>query len=224
MTEPDLKPCPFCGGEVTTGKLIHTITHVDNEVKCPIEGMGFTNVTLWNTRPEPAGAETLQSRVDPWLEECFGAEISRDKVERNHRFLEEAIELVQSTGCTKSEALQLVDYVYGRAVGDPAQEVGGVMLTLAALCLANGLDMHQCGETELARVWTMVEKIREKQATKPKNSPLPQHTETISVQEAAQVLFEDPKAVRRLAAGGITGGSCGVSAILRAMAKEQAGS
>lgn len=58
MTEPDLKPCPFCGGEVTTGKLVHTITHVDNEVNCPLEGMGFTNVTLWNARPEPTGAET----------------------------------------------------------------------------------------------------------------------------------------------------------------------
>jgi hypothetical protein len=49
------------------------------------------------------------------------------------------------------------------------------MVTLAALCLAQGIDMHECGETELARVWTKVENIRAKQAAKPKNSPLPQH-------------------------------------------------
>lgn len=59
---------------------------------------------------------------------CFGATISRDKAERNHRFLEEALELVQACGCTESEAAQLVAYVYGRPAGDPPQEVGGVMV------------------------------------------------------------------------------------------------
>ena len=46
-------------------------------------------------------------------------------------------------------------------------------LTLAALCLAQGLDMHAAAETELARIWTKVEQIRAKQAAKPKHSPLP---------------------------------------------------
>lgn len=118
-------------------------------------------------------AITFQNRVQPWLLACFGAEIAADKAERNHRFLEESLELVQSCGCTASEAHQLVDYVFGRPVGEPAQEAGGVMVTLAALCLANSLDMHEAGETELARIWTKVEAIRAKQAAKPKHSPLP---------------------------------------------------
>uniref|UniRef100_A0A6M3MHP8 Uncharacterized protein n=1 Tax=viral metagenome TaxID=1070528 RepID=A0A6M3MHP8_9ZZZZ len=122
----------------------------------------------------PSTPASFQSRVQPWLLQCFGAEIAADRVERNHRFLEESLELVQSLGCTDSEAHQLVDYVFGRPVGEPAQEVGGVMVTLAALCLANGLDMHSAGETELARIWTKVEKIRAKQAAKPKHSPLPE--------------------------------------------------
>ena len=122
----------------------------------------------------PQAQPTFQQRVQPWMMACFGAEISADRKERNHRFLEEAVELVQSCGCTQSEAHQLVDYVFGRPVGEPAQEVGGVMVTLAALCLANDLDMHQAGETELARIWTKVEAIRAKQAAKPKHSPLPQ--------------------------------------------------
>lgn len=121
----------------------------------------------------PVLADTFQNRVQPWLMECFGAMIAGDREERNHRFLEESLELVQALGCSASEAHQLVDYVYGRPVGDPPQEVGGVMVTLAALCLANGLDMHANGETELARIWTKVEKIRAKQAAKPKYSPLP---------------------------------------------------
>lgn len=119
--------------------------------------------------------ETFQQRVQPWLNECFGERIARDREERNHRFLEEALELVQACGCTASEAHQLVDYVFARPTGEPHQEIGGVMVTLAALCLANGLDMHTDGETELARIWTQVEAIRAKQAAKPKHSPLSEH-------------------------------------------------
>lgn len=114
-----------------------------------------------------------QERVDRWMQECFGPTISADVTERNHRLLEEALELVQCNGCTASEAHQLVDYVFSRPIGDPAQEVGGVMVCLAALCTAAALDMRACGETELDRVWTMVERIRAKQAAKPKHSPLP---------------------------------------------------
>lgn len=116
---------------------------------------------------------TFQQRVCPWLIECFGAAISTDTTERNHRFLEEAVELAQSCGCSASEAHQLVDYVFGRPKGEPTQEVGGVMVTLAALCLAHGMDMHQSAELELARIWDKVEQIRAKQQRKPSMSPLP---------------------------------------------------
>lgn len=127
-------------------------------------------------QPSPTPQAPFQQRVQPWLLECFGAEIAADRMERNHRFLEESLELVQSLGCTASEAHQLVDYVFGRPVGNPPQEVGGVMVTLAALCLASGLDMHEAGEVELARVNApgLAAKIRAKQAAKPKHSPLPQ--------------------------------------------------
>jgi NTP pyrophosphatase (non-canonical NTP hydrolase) len=127
-----------------------------------------SNLTAeWESTP-------FQERVDTWMEVCFGETISADKVERNHRFLEEALELVQACECTKEEAHQLVEYVYGRPTGEMNQEVGGVMVTLAALCLARGLDMHEAAETELRRIWTKIEQIRAKQAAKPKNSPLPQ--------------------------------------------------
>lgn len=117
----------------------------------------------------------FQASVQPWLIACFGEMIAGDREERNHRFLEEALELVQSCGCTASEAHQLVDYVYGRPVGELHQEVGGVMVTLAALCLANDADMHAAGWVELDRIWGKVEAIRAKQAAKPKHSPLPEH-------------------------------------------------
>lgn len=118
---------------------------------------------------------TFQKRVAPWVQEAFGPVIAADKMERNHRFFEEATELVQALGMTRGEAHQLVDYTFGRPDGVPGQEVGGVMVTLAALCIPSDLDMHASGETELARINNprVMAKIRAKQAAKPHHSPLP---------------------------------------------------
>jgi NTP pyrophosphatase (non-canonical NTP hydrolase) len=144
-----------------------------------LPAMGYAWVgDAWVATAAPAQPaaqpEPFQARMDKWLLACFGEVIARDKSERNHRFLEEALELVQSAGCTVHEAHQLVDYTYGRPAGDMRQEVGGVVTTLAALCQAQDIDMEQAAEDELARIWTKVEKIRAKQAAKPKHSPLPE--------------------------------------------------
>lgn len=141
---------------------------------------------------EAEGA-TFQQRVQPWMLACFGAKIAADRVERNHRFLEESLELVQACGCSASEAHQLVDYTFGRPIGEPMQEVGGVMVTLAGLCLANGIDMHNAGDVELRRVWTKVEQIRAKHDAKPKHSPLP-------IKAATAVVHTDDLAVDRFSA------------------------
>jgi NTP pyrophosphatase (non-canonical NTP hydrolase) len=118
---------------------------------------------------------TFQERVQEWIIYCFDKKIAEDKIERNHRFLEESLELVQACGCTQEEAHCLVDYVYGRSTGEADQEIGGVMVTLAALCSAHKHDMYLAAEDELARIWNpaLIDQIRQKQAGKPKNSPLP---------------------------------------------------
>lgn len=118
---------------------------------------------------------THQNRVAAWMTECFGEEISSDKVERNDRFIEEALELAQATGYTADRAHALVRYVYGRPAGEPGQEVGGVMVTLAALCNVHGIDIEAEATREVDRITTpeMVAKIRAKQASKPTGSALP---------------------------------------------------
>lgn len=117
----------------------------------------------------------FQTEVGDWLLRCFGKQIAFDVTERNHRFLEEALELVQATGCTKQEAHNLVDYVFGRDVGEVTQEVGGTMVTLAALCFANDVDLNAAMLAELARINLpdVILRIGEKQKTKPSMSPLP---------------------------------------------------
>lgn len=117
---------------------------------------------------------TFQTSVYNWGLTCFGASIINDRVERNHRFLEEALELVQAAGCTATEAHALVDYVYSRPAGELAQELGGTMTTLASLANAHGLDMQAAGDAELQSCWERLEQIRAKQAAKPKHSPLPE--------------------------------------------------
>jgi hypothetical protein len=120
-----------------------------------------------------AVGDTFQARVQPWMMACFGPTISADKLERGDRLLEEVLELLQSVDYPRERIASLSSYVWSRPKGEPTQEVGGSMVTLAAFCLAHGLDMHAAGETELARIWTKVEAIRAKQAAKPTGSALP---------------------------------------------------
>lgn len=97
---------------------------------------------------------TYQDRVAEWMVTCFGADITNSLQERCFRFFEEAGELCQALGMTEQQARDLVAYTWSRDQGEPMQEVGGVMVTLAAMCHAAGLDMAAAGETELARIDT----------------------------------------------------------------------
>ncbi len=111
---------------------------------------------------------TYQARVAEWMLTCFGAEITNSLEERCLRFFEESAELCQALGMTEAQARDLVAYTWSREKGEPAQEVGGVMVTLAAACHAAGLDMVADGETELARINTpeTIDQIRRKHHAK----------------------------------------------------------
>ena len=125
----------------------------------------------------------FQKKAKAWYVKCFGHDPEYvdpltqeivNPIERRHRFLEEALELDQADGGTLSEVIELACYVHSREVGQFAQEVGGVKLTLAMLCEAHNVDMQDCAERELRRVWSKIDVIRQKEAAKPdKNGPLP---------------------------------------------------
>lgn len=123
-------------------------------------------------QPGEMGAGVQQD--DPRMVALAAAEQQVNDAAARRRERAERLGLVAAQQ-DEREAHQLVDYTFDRPIGELHQEVGGVMVTLAALCLASGEDMHAAGETELARIWTKVDKIRAKQAAKPKHSPLPEH-------------------------------------------------
>jgi len=169
------------GGHYTGRELRQVVTYILDDRLGPTMRQGFVVMGIASGEAIlAAAAPSFQARVLPWMLECFGEAILADGVERNYRFLEESLELVQATGLTRNEAHELVEYTFNRDVGDPHQEVGGVMVCLAALCICHGLDMHADGETELLRILRpeIIEKIRAKQATKPRYSPLPGYGST----------------------------------------------
>ncbi|MGY3054364.1 hypothetical protein ACVWYG_002571 [Pedobacter sp. UYEF25] len=129
-----------------------------------------------NNRADGGVLRNIQIRISKWMLICFNEKIAYDIDERSHRFLEEALELCQSVGTTKEEAILLVDYVFNRPTGETYQEVGGVMVTLGALCNAVGKNMEDCALTEIERIESpeVMERIRVKQQSKPPSSPLPQ--------------------------------------------------
>lgn len=110
----------------------------------------------------------FQAEVWDWMMRCFSDRTARSRRERAFRMLEEALELFQSLDCDVEDALRLVQYVYGRPVGVPEQEVGGLMMTLAALCGAAEVDLQKAAYNELWRVNTpeVLEKIRAKRAAR----------------------------------------------------------
>ncbi|WCK69907.1 hypothetical protein G6L96_008895 [Agrobacterium tumefaciens] len=133
---------------------------------------------------------SFQTNVFDWILACFGSEIASDKTERADRFTEEALELLQSVDYPIERIIALIGYVYGRAKGESKQETGGVMVTLASFCAIHDIDMAEAGETELARVWTKIDAIRAKQASKPTGSALPTTvSDSVSLQLFKYPLF-----------------------------------
>jgi len=107
-----------------------------------------------------------QEGVDGWMKVCFDEEVRTNVEERGDRLLEEVLELLQSKGYDRTRVSNLTEYVFNRPPGEPYQEVGGVMVTLAAYCTSVGIDMEQAGADELKRIWDKVPEIQAKQLKK----------------------------------------------------------
>lgn len=110
--------------------------------------------------------ESYQERVIKWVTDCFGPEYAVNTKERSMRLLEEVIELVQALGLSKDDVLKQVVWTYGRPVGEPEQEFGGVMFTLAALAACAAVDLKPIGEKQLNDNILNKDKIKEKHQLK----------------------------------------------------------
>lgn len=126
--------------------------------------------------------ESYQQRAHNWAIEAVGPSQATDVRTRMDRFIEEAIELAQSTGYDRERIAKLVDYVYGRPAGEPGQELGGVSITLACVASALGLYLEDAAEAEYVRVNRpdVIARVRSKQHDKSslyEAGPLPRDLE-----------------------------------------------
>jgi hypothetical protein len=111
----------------------------------------------------------FQLRTKLWMNKLPEEHMLWDDVqERAMRLLEEAHELVQSLGVSRERAAAVADYVYGRPVGDPEQEFGGVSVTLAVLANVTGISWERSAVRELERINKphIIEKIIGRQSEK----------------------------------------------------------
>lgn len=92
-----------------------------------------------------------QAAVLRWVKETFGLALLA-KEERVARLLEEAIELAQAEGFPAEKVGRIAAHVYSKEPGSPAQEVGGIGVTLLAYCASVGLSADQCEIREFERV------------------------------------------------------------------------
>lgn len=109
----------------------------------------------------------FQRLIAKWGDSCFGPEANRDVRIRRNVALEESVELFQALEGTEEEAVEILRRTFARPKGDPQQEIGGVLVTIALLAEARGESIETLALTELRRCEDNVDKIRAKRLTKP---------------------------------------------------------
>jgi hypothetical protein len=115
-----------------------------------------------------ASMQSFQVQWAIWMQHCYPIELINNPKEASQRFSEEAIEAMQAMEMTKDEVIAMVEYVFGREKGEPAQEAAGTLSCLATLCNQRKIDLGKAALADLNYCWENLEKIRAKNALKPK--------------------------------------------------------
>jgi len=111
--------------------------------------------------------EDAQAEVANWIHEAFGGVFNQDVKERSLRFLEEALEVVQSAGLSRADADKILTYVYTRPVEPQVStEIGGAFTTLCAVASCLQVDIGLAYSVDRNKRWENMDKIRAKQEMK----------------------------------------------------------
>jgi NTP pyrophosphatase (non-canonical NTP hydrolase) len=105
------------------------------------------------TKPAGTGLRSArQAQVFNWCVAAFGEAHALSLRQRGLRLAEEAIEAAQACEVDLEQLINLVRFVYTRPVGDLAQELGGIGVTVLALAAAANLDADGEEAREVTRV------------------------------------------------------------------------
>lgn len=86
-----------------------------------------------------------------WAKATFGA-VADDPIERAARMFEEATELAQGVGVPSDMLHKIVERTYSRPADTPFKEVGGLLVTVYALCARLQINPMHALETEVQRI------------------------------------------------------------------------
>lgn len=167
-----LKWCTVCGGAEITLPRHCPDRALTEEERALIEcgELQYFNGKWWRpntTVLHHASVATIQWRVGHWLLECVGKEVAEDLDERNHRFAEEAFELLQACGYTLDQLEAMARHVYVKEPGKVEVEAADVLICLVPLASAHGFDLGRVTMNRIDINWENIDKIREKNRTKP---------------------------------------------------------
>lgn len=93
-----------------------------------------------------------QQELADLVERIWGRANLINVAERVARLVEEAAELAQAEGLPFEFVLRIVRHVYAKLPGDPAQELGGLGVTLLAYAASKGLSADACEAAEVRRI------------------------------------------------------------------------
>jgi hypothetical protein len=103
--------------------------------------------------PDWKGYGIDQAVVEQWVRTTFGDKMFESKEERAARVFEEAAELYQVFGPgNRAKAHKIVDMVFDKKAGKLHNEIGGVLVTMLALCGNEGLRLDEMANKEITRI------------------------------------------------------------------------
>lgn len=105
-----------------------------------------------STEDLSGGRDRRQAETHAWCVAAFGDHDAWSIPQRGLRLVEEAIETAQACGCDPAMLHRLIDHVYAKPVGELAQELGGLGVTLLGLAHAAGISADEAERREVARV------------------------------------------------------------------------
>lgn len=92
-----------------------------------------------------------QQEVLDWATEMFGP-VARNLDERGARLAEEAIEVAHTAGVPIEVIIKIAERIYTKPKGEMRSEIGGVALTLDAICALVGTNPDWEAMQEFDRV------------------------------------------------------------------------
>jgi hypothetical protein len=154
---------------------------------------------------EKLNVTECEHRISNWLQSVLGTEVRTNLRERASRIVEEAIELAQVEGVTRSRCSASSSACTRGRWASRHQEIAGIQVCVLAYTAAADIDLAKVTNDEITRIEdpALIEKIRAKHAAKAAAGTAikakPDVACTCSYEDSDEMLYHAPLCARTLA-------------------------